>query len=468
MTMKKWALAAAALFLTSVGNAQVDCVTSDNARCYEQSAPQTLPQEQQQQQPERAAASADGAGCENLGPLQRNCSTAQSNAVNSCGQIDKTALDKEKENILKKTEADGSSMKGICERIKAFNQKVKAANENVSQNCKNALKQCVDYCRIQVETLAQTCSSEAIASKNFEGFAVMCDRRQAGLDKDLNSYEEQMKKFAKENSCASTSASSEEDKKDDKEKTAEEKKKEDTDWSKLMSAGVSALGMLAGTMGQTTPTTGGVAPDGVTAQACMIEANFKTCECNIAYCTANQASVGSVGAVTNTGGAAVTANSEDIKLPAEPWMPGPGAPSGGEAAAASAGYAGGGGGGGGHANFTPDAPKGRGGSSLSADILAGVKGGGGGTASAAAVPGPRSFDGGPRDPEKLPGYALGAGIPTGTDIKNFMPPIPPSASSANRGISSELQGKIHPASAVGWNEISKRYRADTFLDPNLP
>lgn len=458
MNMNKWALSFAVLLATSTAFAEAE---EDR---FPQSAPITLPSFGSPSTP-----SAESNACAGVDEAQKRCEESFSIAYKACYPTERTTLAAEIEKMKKNEKEDGSSMNGSCDSIVEYNKKLSEFTTKHAKACEQALPQCVDYCRTRVSGY-NSCPN--IGSLNLEGNAAGCERLLPKFQKEIADYKTALKKSASDNSCSASAATGDDDKeKKTAEKSDDKKDEKGTDWSKLLAAGMPLLSSVLGD-GSTASTTGGVAADQAAAPTCMQPANFKTCECNVAYCQVQNASVATVGAaLTNTGGAAMTANAEDVKLPAEQWTPGaPATNNDGGGASAAGMYAGGGGGmGGGHANFTPDAPKGRAGSSLNADILAGVKtGGGGGTASAAGSGGPRSFDTPTlKDPEKLPGYALGAGIPTGADLKNYMPPVPP-APSALRTISSDGDLRLHPASAIGWNEISRRYRADTFLDPNLP
>jgi hypothetical protein len=127
--------------------------------------------------------------------------------------------------------------------------------------------------------------------------------------------------------------------------------------------------------------------------------------------------------------------------------------------ASGGGLIGGGGGfGGGGGNFTPDAPRGRSGSALSADIYAGTRGG---TNPFGSGRGVSSYS--LRDPEDLPGYNL----PKEKEKVNFKGLLPTGAAiavaaaptSAYRSISGmSLPQGMHPSSVDIFGVVAERYR----------
>lgn len=136
---------------------------------------------------------------------------------------------------------------------------------------------------------------------------------------------------------------------------------------------------------------------------------------------------------------------------------------------------GGGGGGGGFygggggvntmpASFTPDAPEGRGGSKLSADILNGTYGGSpmGGTGGRPVGLRPIVRASGSTDPENLPGYGIGRQDEK-PDFNRFLPPGAGAAAGARRSVSGvagpSRRGDLHPAEADLFQVVSSRYRA---------
>lgn len=178
------------------------------------------------------------------------------------------------------------------------------------------------------------------------------------------------------------------------------------------------------------------------------------------------------GEITGGGGAKLVsptaATGDSLKLPSMPMgMPAIAPPPPGGGGGGGGTFAGGGGGGGGLNTGSmrpsgPDKDDRPTGSALSADILSGGRGGGG-------FAGARPTSSAPRNPEGLPGYALGlprAG--TKPDLEKFepsmTPPVPPpriiAGQAGERRFDPNLGTlKLHPASTIIWKPITQRYRA---------
>lgn len=125
------------------------------------------------------------------------------------------------------------------------------------------------------------------------------------------------------------------------------------------------------------------------------------------------------------------------------------------------GYSGGGGFSPPPANFIPDAPKGRSGSSLSANILMGVSRGNPMSGSNAYRPSGRSRSAAESNPEGLPGYYLNRGATP--DLRQFLPAGAPRPHATARGLSgltgSEASREgMHLSNANLFRAISQRYR----------
>ncbi|MBX3041937.1 MAG: hypothetical protein KF789_14620 [Bdellovibrionaceae bacterium] len=174
-------------------------------------------------------------------------------------------------------------------------------------------------------------------------------------------------------------------------------------------------------------------------------------------------------ALPGVGGAQLNKEQSGSRLslgPDQPMIEIPRGQNGGGGGGGGGMYAGGGGFSPPPANFIPDNNKGRGGSSLSSNILSGTYGGGmmgPGGRGVAVRPTLRHSRGGNSDPEDLPGYALGKDKDS-PDFNSFLPPGAGAVGSQlpSRGISglagANLKEGMHPSSTDIFQAVSNRYR----------